>query len=84
MAAAPSSTLPAESKLGPVPVPALEAKLGKGPGKIGILIFGAVLIIGVVYAGSHLLSDLSTVHDNSILPFVLLGVALLVAWASSL
>ena len=38
-----------------------------------------VLIVGVVYAGSHLLSDLSGVHNTSIMPYVLLGVALLVA-----
>jgi inorganic phosphate transporter, PiT family len=72
-------TLPAEPKPKPVAVPALEAKLGKSPGKIGVLIFGVILIIGVVYAGSHLISDLSTVHGTSILPFLLLGVALLVA-----
>ena len=77
MATAP--TLPAASKPGPVAVPALEAKLGKGPGKIGVLAFAVVLIIGVVYAGSHLLSDLSGVHNASILPYVLLGIALLVA-----
>ena len=77
MATAP--TLPAAPKPGPVAVPALEAKLGKGPGKIGVLTFAVVLIIGVVYAGSHLLSDLSGVHNTSILPYVLLGIALLVA-----
>ena len=77
MATAP--TLPAPSKSGPVVVPALEAKLGKGPGKKGVLVFVLVLIVGVVYAGSHLLSDLSGVHNTSIMPYVLLGVALLVA-----
>jgi PiT family inorganic phosphate transporter len=77
MATAP--TLPVAPKPGPVAVPALEAKLGKGPGKIGVLVFAVVLIIGVVYAGSHLLSDLSGVHNASILPYVLLGIALLVA-----
>jgi inorganic phosphate transporter, PiT family len=79
MSTAPSPILPAAPKPGPVAVPALEAKLGKGPGKIGVFVFGVVLIVGVVYAGSHLLSDLSTVHNTSILPFVLLGLALLVA-----
>jgi PiT family inorganic phosphate transporter len=38
-----------------------------------------VLIMGVVYAGAHLISDLSGVHRGSILPFLLLGLALLVA-----
>jgi inorganic phosphate transporter, PiT family len=58
---------------------AIHDKLNKGPGKIGILIFGVVLIIGAVYAGSSLASDLSNVHSPSILPFLLLGLALLVA-----
>jgi PiT family inorganic phosphate transporter len=44
-----------------------------------MLVFGVVLMIGAVYAGSHLISDLSTVHTNSITPYLLLGVALLVA-----
>jgi inorganic phosphate transporter, PiT family len=60
---------------------ALEAKLEKGPGKIGMLVFGVALLIGLVYAATHLLSDLSTVHGTSALPFVLLGVALLTALA---
>jgi inorganic phosphate transporter, PiT family len=77
MAAAP--TLPPPPKLGPVAAPALHDKMSKGPGRIGVLVFGVVLIIGVVYAGSHLLSDLSGVHSTSILPYLLLGLALLVA-----
>src|SRR6266481_7540481 len=70
---------PPPPKLKPVAVPALDAKLGKGPGKIGVLAFGVVLIIGVIYAGSSLASDLSGVHNTSILPYLLLGLALLVA-----
>jgi inorganic phosphate transporter, PiT family len=57
----------------------LDAKLSRSPGKIGMLIFGAILAVGIAYAGSHLLSDLSTIHNESVLPFVLLGVALMVA-----
>jgi inorganic phosphate transporter, PiT family len=68
-----------EPKPGPVVVPSVHAKLSKGPGAIPMLIFGVVLIVGVVYAGSHLISDLSTVHTTSVLPFLLLGLALLVA-----
>ena len=59
----------------------LDKKLSRSPGKIGILIFGVVFVFGVVYAGSHLLHDLAAVHSNSILPFVLLGIALFVALA---
>ena len=57
----------------------LDGKINRTPGKIGMIGFGIVLIIGVVYAGSHLLSDLSTVHSGSWLPYLLLGLALLVA-----
>ncbi len=38
-----------------------------------------VLIIGVAYAGYSLATDLTGVHNPSILPYVLLGIALLVA-----
>jgi PiT family inorganic phosphate transporter len=44
-----------------------------------MIIFAVVLAIGFAYAGSHLLRDLSTMHSPSLLPYVLLGIALLVA-----
>jgi len=58
---------------------ALDAKITRTPGKLGIIGFAIVLIIGVVYAGFHLLSDLATVRAGSLLPYLLLGIALLVA-----
>ena len=58
---------------------ALQAKMAKGPGRIGLLVFGVALVVGFIYAGGHLLSDLSEMHPTSAMPFVLLGVALLVA-----
>jgi PiT family inorganic phosphate transporter len=39
----------------------------------------AILAVGATYAGSQLLSDLRPVPTTSALPFVLLGVALLIA-----
>ena len=58
----------------------LDAKISRSPGKLGMIGFGMVLLIGVIYAGSPtLLSDLASVHSGSILPYLLLGVALLVA-----
>jgi inorganic phosphate transporter, PiT family len=57
----------------------LDRKLSRSPGKIGMLVFCIVLVIGVGYAGASLLHDLSTIHNESILPFVLLGLALMVA-----
>jgi inorganic phosphate transporter, PiT family len=59
--------------------PAMEAKLAKGPGRVGVLVFGAALLVGLVYATSHLISDLSGVRTTSWFPFLSLGVALLVA-----
>jgi len=59
--------------------PALEAKLNRSPGMIGMVGFGIVLIVGLIYCAFHLLSDLSIVHSASIMPYVLLGIALLVA-----
>src|ERR1700735_4786460 len=61
------------------PSTVLDQKLSRSPGKLGMLIFGVVLIVGVAYAGSSLLRDLSFVHSDSILPYLLLGIALLVA-----
>src|SRR5262249_38412627 len=58
---------------------ALDAKLTRGPGKFGVAAFGLALAIGLGYAISHLVGDLSNVHPDSIYPFVLLGVALLIA-----
>jgi PiT family inorganic phosphate transporter len=49
------------------------------PGRIGVLIFGIALIIGFIYAGSHLFGDLQGIHPESALPFILLGIALLTA-----
>jgi inorganic phosphate transporter, PiT family len=57
----------------------LDSKIRRSPGKIGMIVFGVVLVIGFAYAGSHLLGDLATIHNESVLPFVLLGIALLVA-----
>jgi len=57
----------------------LDAKISRSPGMIGMVIFGIVLIIGFAYAGSHLIGDLQGLHNESVLPYVLLGIALLVA-----
>jgi len=59
---------------------ALQGKLSRTPGKIGVVVFGIFLMAGFGYAGSHLLKDLSTMPRNaSPLPYILLVVALLVA-----
>jgi inorganic phosphate transporter, PiT family len=59
----------------------LDSKLSGGSkaGRFGIMIFGVVLVIRFIYAGRQLISDLSDLHPTSVMPYVLLGVALLVA-----
>ena len=57
----------------------LDSKLQKSPGKLGTAIFGGVLLIGVSYAAVNLVSDLSGFHSTSIMPYLLLVLALLVA-----
>src|ERR1700693_4704854 len=57
----------------------LDQKIEAGPGRIVMLVFGVALTIGLIYAGAHLLSDLSQMHAVSVGPYILLGVALLIA-----
>ncbi|MBT9331279.1 inorganic phosphate transporter [Paracidobacterium acidisoli] len=59
----------------------LDQKMKKSPGKLGLAIFGVVLLGGLGYAGSQLAHDLSSTHLISAWPYVLLGVALLIALA---
>jgi len=59
----------------------VHAKLSKGPGAIGMLIFAIVLVVGIVYIGISLSHDLASMAGGPILPYVLLGVALFVALA---
>src|ERR1700691_4268561 len=40
---------------------------------------GGVVIVGGIYAGYHPASDLSVVRDTRVYPFILLGIALLIA-----
>jgi PiT family inorganic phosphate transporter len=59
----------------------LDKKLSRSPGKIGMVVFGIVLVIGVAYSAHSLLHDLSFVHSESAMPYILLGLALLIALA---
>jgi PiT family inorganic phosphate transporter len=56
------------------------ANMTAGPAaKIGMGIFGVVLVVGMIFIGRQLIGDLSEVHATSIMPYLLLGLALLVA-----
>ncbi len=58
----------------------LDQKLKDNPpAKWGVAAFSLVLVAGVIYIIARLKIDLSPVHQSSILPYVLLGVALLIA-----
>jgi PiT family inorganic phosphate transporter len=57
----------------------MGAKLSRGPSRVGILIFGAVLIAGLIFIGTSISRDLADLTLGSAWPYVLLGLALLVA-----
>ena len=64
----------------PPPVTAaVHDKMNKGPHKAGIYGFGVLFAIGIVYALSNLIADVSRVHHPASSAFLLLGIALLVA-----
>ena len=43
----------------------LDAKIVRRPGKAGAIVFGAALLGGALYAGWHLVSDLSRIRASS-------------------
>ena len=56
----------------------LDAKVSSS-GKIGMLLFGIALVVGLIYAGNHLIADLAGIHNTSVMPYILLGLALFIA-----
>jgi PiT family inorganic phosphate transporter len=57
----------------------LQHKLKQPPGLIGIITFISVLLIGVVYVGYQIFSDLDSVVIGNIWPYILLAMALFIA-----
>jgi len=58
----------------------LEEKLKKSsPGKAGMIVFGLMLVGGLGYITAQLWGDISVVHSPSVFPYILLGLALLIA-----
>jgi len=58
----------------------LDEKLKKGsPGKTGMIVFALILLGGLGYIAAQLWGDISVVHSASVYPYVLLGLALLIA-----
>jgi inorganic phosphate transporter, PiT family len=72
-----STTLnPEVQKLG---TSVMDQKLSRNPGKIAMIVFGCAIAGGIIYAGLKLGSDLATTHYPTVWPYVLLGIALLIA-----
>jgi inorganic phosphate transporter, PiT family len=59
--------------------PAVQQKLAKSPGAIGMAVFGVALVVGLIYTIVSLARDLQVERGTSVYPYLLLGVALLVA-----
>jgi PiT family inorganic phosphate transporter len=58
----------------------LDTKLSKSnSSKWGMAVFGVMLVGGIAYITTHLSADLSLVHSPSVFPYILLGLALLIA-----
>jgi hypothetical protein len=58
---------------------AVHSKIHRAPSRAATIVFGALLSLGVLYSGTQLVRDVADVHSPSILPFVLLGIALFIA-----
>ena len=61
------------------PTPLLDSKIKGSPGRLGAIIFGLALAGGAIYSGWKLISDISKEQTSSAWPFVLLGIALVIA-----
>ena len=58
----------------------LDAKMKKSAvGKWGVILFAVMAGIGLIYIAYSLVTDLSVIHNPSIFPFILLGIALMIA-----
>jgi inorganic phosphate transporter, PiT family len=71
-ATSPASETPSRSAV-------LHDKLNRGPSRLGQLIFGIVLLAGLIFIGTSIARDLGNVELGSAWPYILLGIALLVA-----
>ncbi len=59
--------------------PGASTLIGQKPNPWFNVLAGVVVITGIIYAGVHLASDLSVVRDTRAYPYILLGIALLIA-----
>src|SRR3979490_1089351 len=59
--------------------PAAATLIGQKPNPWFNVLAGVVIVAGIIYTGIHLADDLSVVRDTRAYPYVLLGIALLIA-----
>jgi PiT family inorganic phosphate transporter len=64
---------------GIVKAPSAASRIGQKANPWFNLLAGVVVIVGIIYAGIHLANDLSVVRDTHAYPYILLGIALLIA-----
>ena len=58
----------------------LEEELQRSsPGKLGRVVFALLLVGGILYIAAQLWGDLSVIHNGSVFPYLLLGLALVIA-----
>jgi len=72
---------PSTTTASPPATSAVHEKFAKGPGMVGTLIFAVVAIGAIIYIGWNLVHDLAEMRSGSAMPYILLGIALLVALA---
>src|SRR3984885_14793994 len=61
------------------PVPRASRLIGEKPSPWFNVLAAVVVVAGIIYSGIHLANDLSVVRDTRVYPYVLLGIALLIA-----
>ncbi len=55
------------------------AKAKRTPAQWGIIAAGVLFLVGITYVGTKIASDLSGIHNATVWPFILLGLALTIA-----
>ena len=78
-----SATNPTDLVTPPSSSSLLDSKLAQSSsssvGKWGTVIAGVMFLCGLIYVATRLFSDLSIVHSASVFPYILLGIALMIA-----
>src|ERR1700692_3292204 len=60
-------------------LPRTSPVAGQKPNPVLNILAGVVIATGIIYAGYHLADDLSVVRDTHVYPYILLGIALVIA-----